>query len=306
MSRFELSNDSRAWLAAGRYETVLGYKLFVHERPGEAPAAARDAATILLLHGFPTSCYDWRGVSESVPSQFRVVAVDFLGFGLSDKPAAYGYSLFQQADLIAVLTSQLKINAAHLVSHDLGTSVHCELLARHQASQLGFAIRSSTFLNGSMLQWMAKITPLQEMLANNATLPQAIEFCQTALPGLYANALRGLMQKPEMLTDTDAKVMEELLRYQDGHLRLPALSGYMRERYLHADRWLGALEAAKPLQFIWADSDPIAHVEMGRELARRCPQATYHELAGLGHFLLVEDPDAVAEKIGRFVSEHSD
>ena len=96
--------------------------------------------------------------------------------------------------------------------------------------------------------------------------------------------------------------MEDLLRYQDGHLRLPAIAGYMRERYVQADRWLGAIENARSqVQIVWADGDPIAHVEMGRELARRCPRATYHQLAGLGHFLLMEDPSAVADKIERFV-----
>ena len=76
----------------------------------------------------------------------------------------------------------------------------------------------------------------------------------------------------------------------------------MRKRYIHADRWLAALEnTPAPLQFVWADGDPIAHVEMGREHARRAPQAQYHELPGLGHFLLIEDPAAVAEKIGQFV-----
>jgi pimeloyl-ACP methyl ester carboxylesterase len=75
----------------------------------------------------------------------------------------------------------------------------------------------------------------------------------------------------------------------------------MRERYLHADRWLGAIETARsPVQIVWADSDPIAHIEMGRELARRCPRAQYHELPGLGHFLLIEDPLAVAERIEEF------
>ena len=41
---------------------------------------------------------------------------------------------------------------------------------------------------------------------------------------------------------------------------------------------------------------------MGRELANRCPNAAYHELTGLGHFLLVEDPAAVADKIEAFAS----
>ena len=182
------------------------------------------------------------------------------------------------------------------MSHDLGTSVHCELLARQAEGELGFRVERSTFLNGSMLQWLAKITPFQELLANNATLPQAIEFCRTALPGMYVAALQGLMRRPEAITAVDAQIMGELLQYQDGHLRLPALAGYMRERYIHADRWLGALEnAPSPVQFVWADGDPIAHVEMGRELARRCPKAVYHELPELGHFLLIEDPAGVAE-----------
>ena len=53
----------------------------------------------------------------------------------------------------------------------------------------------------------------------------------------------------------------------------------MRERYVNADRWPAALgEAKAPLQFVWADGDPIANVEMGRELHRRNPMAMYTEL----------------------------
>ena len=81
-------------------------------------------------------------------------------------------------------------------------------------------------------------------------------------------------------------------------LRLPAIGGYMRERYLHADRWLGALErCSSPIAFLWADADPIAHVEMGREHARRSPQAKYVELTGLGHFLMLESPRRVADAL---------
>jgi pimeloyl-ACP methyl ester carboxylesterase len=304
MSFDQFSAPTLDWLAAGRHETIAGHKVFVFERGPDQPSATKtDQSAILLLHGFPTSSYDWRGVVDRLHVRHRTIAPDFLGFGLSDKPVAYSYSLFQQADTIEQLLAQLTVRSSHVVSHDLGTSVHCELLARQAEGRLGFDLRTSTFLNGSMLQWLAKITPFQELLANNATLPQAIEFCRTSLPGIYVAALKGLMQRPEAITAADAQTMDELLRYQDGHLRLPALAGYMRERYIHADRWLAALESTRnPLQFVWADGDPIAHVEMGREHARRCPSAAYHELAGLGHFLLMEDPAAVAEKISQFVA----
>ena len=96
-------------------------------------------------------------------------------------------------------------------------------MARQAEGELGFLVGRSTFLNGSMLQWLAKITPFQELLANNATLPQAIEFCRTALPGMYVAALQGLMRRAEAITAVDApQIMGELLQYQDGHLRLPA------------------------------------------------------------------------------------
>jgi pimeloyl-ACP methyl ester carboxylesterase len=298
----QLSDATRSWLTGGRHENVGGRRMFVYERgPAAAQRGAGAGPTLLLLHGFPTSCYDWRGVAERLSRRVRTIAPDLLGFGLSDKPVAYSYSLFQQADTIEALLAILKVRSAHVVSHDLGTSLHCELLARQAEGRLPFELQSSTLLNGSMLQWLAKITPFQELLAANATLPQAIEICRTGFSERYVPGLQKLMRRPETITATDAQVMDELLRYQDGHLRLPALAGYMRERYVHAERWLGALETApSPVQFVWADGDPIAHVDMGRELARRCPRAQYHELAGLGHFLLIEDPVAVAERIEAF------
>ena len=292
---------TRAWLASGRHENVAGRRMFVYER-GPAAGSSNPPPTLLLIHGFPTSCYDWRGVVERLAGRVRAIAPDLPGFGLSDKPVAYSYSLFQQADAIEELLAALNVRAAHLASHDLGTSVHSELLARQAEGRLSFELQSSTFLNGSMLQWLARITPFQELLAANATLPRAIEVCRGMSSDLYVPGLQRLMQRPEAITADDAQVMDELLRYQDGHHRLPALAGYMRERYVHADRWLGALEGAvSPMQIVWADGDPIAHVEMGRELARRCPRAQYHELSGLGHFLLFEDPSAVAAKIEAFV-----
>ena len=109
------------------------------EGVGQKP---NDLATpTLLLHGYPTSCHDWRGVAEHLGTRHHTIAPDFLGFGLSDKPEAFSYSLFQQADMVERLLSQSAIGAAHVVSHDMGTSVHCELLARQAEGRLAFELR---------------------------------------------------------------------------------------------------------------------------------------------------------------------
>jgi len=111
-----------------------------------------------------------------------------------------------------------------------------------------------------------------------------------------------VMKRPESLSEDDIVVMNDLIAYQEGNRRLPALSLYMRERYIHRERWIGALKKTKRIQFIWADGDPVANVDLGRALSKEVPQARYTELAGLGHFLLMEDPKAVATRIRDFLT----
>jgi pimeloyl-ACP methyl ester carboxylesterase len=293
MTELEFSEPTGRWLATGRHVELNGMPIFVHER-GTGPA-------VLLLHGFPTSCYDWVGIIDRLSDAYRCIALDFPGYGLSDKPAAYSYSLFQQTDFVEDLAHELGVDEAHVVSHDVGTSVHTELLAREQEGRLAFRLSSSTFLNGSMLQDVATITQFQKLLANNETLPQAMAICENITTN-YIDGLKAVMKKPECISDDDAAVMNDLLRYQDGNSRLPSLSLYMRERYLHKERWIGALRKTNaPLQFVWADGDPVANVNVGRGLSKEAPQAKYTELPGLGHFLLMEDPEAVAEHIRSFI-----
>ena len=81
---------------------------------------------------------------------------------------------------------------------------------------------------------------------------------------------------------------------------MPALAGYMRERYVHRDRWIGALERSSAIvSLVWAQDDPIANATMGRELHALLPSAPYVELDGVGHFAVFEDPDRVAAAVLR-------
>jgi len=294
MDESQFSEPTRRWLASGRHLEIEGKRVFLYERGAGQP--------ILMLHGFPTSGYDWRGVIDGLASAYRCVALDFPGYGLSDKPEAYSYSLFQQTDVVEAIARELTITEAHIVSHDVGTSVHTELVAREQEARLAFRVLSSTFLNGSMLQDLATITPFQKLLASNQTLPQAMAISEN-LTANYIDGLKSVMKRPESLSEDEIVVMNDLIAYQEGNRRLPALSVYMRERYIHRDRWIGALKRTQRIQFVWADGDPVANVEMGRALAKEVPQAKYAELAGLGHFLLLEDPIAVANHVRDFIAK---
>ncbi len=292
-----LSAPTRAWRERGRFASVGGHRVFHLDVGPDRPVGP----TLVFIHGFPTSSRDWRAAIDKLAATHRCVAPDLLGFGLSDKPEAWSYSLFQQADLVAGLLDQLDVGAIHVVSHDMGTSLHTELLARLGEHRPGPEIVASTFLNGSILKGRATLTRFQQILETPSSVPRAMEICRDMVPG-YVDGLRRLMADPGCVDDEEATVMAELLAHHRGNERIPAVYSYVRERYLHTDRWLGAIGRAcevMPVQFVWGAADPVANVEMGRALAAMFPAAGYHELPDVGHFTPLEAPAAVAHHVAR-------
>lgn len=286
-----LSEFTQAWRSRGAHLQIEGKQIFVYER------GTRDKPVVLFIHGFPTSGHDWWRVADQLSDEYRCIALDLPGFGLSDKPVFYSYSLFQQADVVEGLARILEFDAAHVVSHDMGTSVHAELLARKQRSELSFEIMTSTFLNGSLVKGMAQLTEFQEMLETPSRLKDAAARCAVMLPS-YVQSLQRLMEDPSVVSDEDAVVMTDLLRYNDGHLRLPNIYAHVRERYLIGPMWLESLVAeTNPIQLVWGIEDTIAVVDMARTLAAKMPSAQLTELPGVGHFVPVEAPSAVAASI---------
>ncbi len=282
-----LSSAVKAWEKTGKYMMVDGHKVFYHD-VGKGPV-------ILLLHGHPSSSNDWNGVVERLKSKARLVSFDHVGWGLSDKPVAFSYSLMQLADITEAVVKKLGITKAHVVSHDISTSVHTELLARNLEGSLSFELLSSMFTNGSILQWISTEPGAQNLMQNNETLFQGMVGYKKITADGYKKALKAATLNN--LSDKELDLKTELLFLHDGAARLAAQSSYMRERYIYADRWVGAMEKTSPLRIVWSVDDPIANVSIGRELEQRCPQAVYAEKKGMGHFPNAENPEFIAKQI---------
>ncbi len=105
---------------------------------------------LLLIHGFPTSSRDWDRVWPSLAQRFQLHAIDMLGFGQSDKPADFAYSISASADQWQALAEARGLSSVRIVAHDYGNTVAQELLARQLEGRLPFRIRSIAFLNGGL------------------------------------------------------------------------------------------------------------------------------------------------------------
>ncbi len=286
------------WRSRGEVERVGDDGVFVVDAP---PHADRGMLPLLVLHGFPTSSIDYAGVLPELAATRRVVLLDVPGFGLSSKPDR-AYSLFAQADVVEAVVAAHGIEAVDLLSHDMGDSVAGELLARSLNGDLGFAIQRRVLTNGSIYLDQAHLTDGQQFLL---ALPDEMLAAETA-PDIDAlgAALIATLAPPESVTSRPdvalVRAAAELVAHNDGNRLLPRLIRYIEERRRHEDRWTGAIERhPAPLTIVWGDADPIAIWPMTDTLLARRPDARRVRLEGVGHYPMLEAPDAyVAAVLG--------
>ena len=283
----------------GQMHEVFGRRLFaVSEGEGDP-----SRETILILHGFPTCSYDWARALPVLAAKRRVVIHDHLGFGLSEKPKEYGYSLFEQAEHAIGLWRKLGIRRGHIIAHDYGTSVATELLALRERGLLPIELASVTLSNGSVLVELAHLRLAQRILRNQ-TFGKYL--ARLSSPSFFKRQIRAILAKPEAVSDAELDALFEALAHDDGKERISPLSQYISERYRFRERWFNALcRSDVPLHLLWAKKDPIAVPAIPEKIFASVPEgrAKLTWIDDLGHYPMMEDATRYAELAVRGIDE---
>jgi len=284
-------DDVRAWESRGTRLTVDGRSVWVLDVPA-LHEHGNDDDPLLVLHGFPSCSFDWRHVLDALRAHRRVIAVDFLGFGLSDKPdMRYGMRL--QADVVEGVTRQVGCTSVALLTHDMGDTVGGELLARSLEGTLPFAITRRVLTNGSIYIDMAHLTTGQQLLLSLDDAPT--EFVQA--DGFKAG-LAGTFSPKSAVDDDELDAQWLLAERNDGHRLLARTIRYIEDRRAEERRFTGAIEThPSPLGVVWGADDPIAVLAMTDELIRARPDAHLTILDGVGHYPMIEAPERFAAAV---------
>jgi pimeloyl-ACP methyl ester carboxylesterase len=283
-----LTSRVTAWRERGRSEEFGGRRIHLFTRGGSEPL-------LVLLHGFPSSSYDWRLLLDE-EREHAVLAPDFLGFGLSEKPRDHEYTLHWQADLVEELVRRHAAELAgegrdgpqvFLVGHDMGTSVATELLARDLEGTLEMNLGGVLLFNGSMVQEAATLTLAQRMLRGRL----GPLFSRASNERFFRAQFGSVFSAEHPLTDEEAEDQWSLVRVGGGRTINHKTIRYIDERFRHARRWHGALrDWPGPLQLAWGMLDPVATLKVLDAVRELRPRAPLTELAGLGHYPQIEDP----------------
>lgn len=271
------------WRDGGRWFSTKPGSVFVRSATGDGP-------TVLLLHGYPSSSYDFRDVLPRLSGR-AWVTMDFLGFGLSDKPRPHRYSLLEQADLVEAVVAATATGPVVVIAHDMGTSVTTELMARDLQGRLGFELQRVVLTNGSVILARASLRPGQKVLRG----PLGPVAARLANKATFTRGFARLFTPDHPLSEAEADAQWALLSYNDGHRIAHLLISYLDERERYASRWHGAVrDWPKPLGFLWGLDDPVATTNVLAGLRELRPTAPVLELPGIGHYPQLEEPDTFA------------
>ena len=275
-----LTERVRAWRERGADQQVDGRRIHVFSRDGAGPL-------LLLLHGFPSSSYDWMSLLEHVDGR-AVLTFDCLGFGLSAKPRGHAYSLFEQADIAEELVGRLGAGRpVFAVGHDMGTSVTTELMARDLRGELGFELAGVLLFNGSMIQGAASPTLGQRLLRGRLGPVAA----RLASERFFRHQFGSIFSPGHPLSDEDAADQWSLIAHDGGNRLGHRLIAYMDEREQFAERWHGALrDWPGSLALAWGMLDPVATTAVLDGARRLRPHAPLTRFDDLGHYPQIEDP----------------
>jgi pimeloyl-ACP methyl ester carboxylesterase len=285
-----LTTRVATWRDRGSEQEFRGRRIHVFGRDGGEPLL------LLLLHGFPSSSYDWRPLLDRETDR-AVLAPDFLGFGLSEKPRDHTYTLHWQADLVEELVRRRRERrAVFLVAHDMGTSVATELMARDIGGGLDMEVSGALLLNGSMIQGAASPTLGQRILRS----PLGPLMSRLSSQRFFRQQFGSIFSPGHPLTEQEAEDQWALICAGGGRTLNHKTIRYMEERFRYAERWHGALrDWQKPLALAWGMLDPVATPAVLDAVLELRPSAPVTRFEDLGHYPQIEDPTRVEDALQR-------
>lgn len=281
------------WKPRGHYREINGHQLFVVD-DGNA-----EQETILLIHGFPTSSWDWVPIWPALRERYRVVAMDMLGFGFSDKPSAHRYSIHEQADLVEGLVRSLGLTRFHVLAHDYGDTVAQELLARQNRGEGAGQWQSVCFLNGGLFPETHRALLTQKLLLS----PLGALFNKLSNKKKFDAAFSRVFGPDTKPSAQELDDFWSLVTYNNGKHIFHNLITYMKDRKVHRERWVDALrQSCVPVALINGSVDPVSGAHMvARYQELGLPLNWLERLDTIGHYPQVEAPQAVAKSFLGFL-----
>ena len=276
--------------------TIDGLDVFYRE------AGPKDAPTVLLLHGFPTSSHMFRNLIPALADRWHVVAPDYPGYGNSSMPQVeeFDYTFDNLADVVEKLTVMLGLEKYSIYLMDYGAPVGFRIAVRHPKRVEALIIQNGNaydeglrdFWKPLKAYWKDKTTENGDALRNLLTID--------ATKWQYTHGVRDV----ERISPDNWNIDQRLLdRPGNQEIQLAMFYDYGSNpsRYPKWQQYLR--DHQPPTLIVWGKNDQIFPAEGAYPYKRDLNNVEFH-LLDTGHFALEEDGDLIASHIRSFLAKH--
>ncbi len=255
------------------------------------------APVMLLIHGWPTSSVDWFEVAGRLSARFRVCALDFPGYGFSDKPPGWGYSLTRDEELIEFYLSEvIGAEPGVVVAHDRGDSVALLHAARCAEGRSAMRLGHLVLSNGNIFLPLSNLTEAQRQILDGESGPR---IAAALTPSRLAEGMGAIMfTPPRKAGDPQVEALTATFAHGDGMKVLHETIQYLVERSRDEQAWLTALAGARfPVTVIWGLYDRVspprvASYVWNEYLMLKPGGNRLYFVPDANHYLQVDRPDA--------------
>jgi pimeloyl-ACP methyl ester carboxylesterase len=261
-----------------RTAKVEGLDIFYRE------AGPKDAPTVLLLHGFPSSSFQYRNLIPALADRYHVIAPDYPGFGGSSAPdhTKFAYTFAHLTDVTETLLDQLGVTSYTIYIQDYGAPVGLRLALRHPDRITGLIVQNgNAYKDGIQAFWK----PVEDLWAD-PTAANRNALRKVLTPELtkwqYVNGV-----KDPSRVDPDTWLHDQTLLDRPGNdeIQLDLFYDYRTNVTLYPDFQNFFRTRKPPTLIVWGANDEIFPAAGATAYLRDNPQAELH-LIDSGHFAL--------------------
>ncbi len=271
---------------ASYYFDINGFKMhYIDEGQGEI---------LLFVHGTPSWSFDFRNVIKILSKEYRCIAVDHMGFGLSDKPEHYDYTTINHSETLEQFILKKQLTDINLVVHDFGGPI-----GLHSAIKNSGKFKRLIILNS----WLWSSSKDPDFIKLSKILKSPL------LPFLY----RVLNFSPRFImpgsfgdNKLSKKIRAQFIKpFAKRSQRNGALA--FAKSLIQDQRWFESLwkqkEAIseKPALFIWGMKDPVIKEYYLDKFLTGFINSKVVKLETSGHYPQEEQPGAVVGAIQDFL-----
>lgn len=243
-----------------------------------------DKPPIILLHGFLSSTYTFHRIIPILKDHYSVVAIDFPGFGRSEKSRSFIYSYYNYAHFVKECADYFNLDQFYVAGHSMGGQIALNMVNVMPDRIKGLVLLGcSGYLKKSSKIWIySSYVPFFDRAISMYIQKKGV-----------VNGLKNVLYNHSFITDKHIeefgkpladrdfyKVLARLLRYREGDLTSEQLK-----------------DISTPSLLLWGEEDRVVPVHIGAQLESDLPQAKMITFKETGHLITEERPNEVCKAI---------